>query len=134
MEQALAHECGPDVGTLHRSAPLSSHCAWAPMVNALPAGTGTTAFYVSESHVVKVYNVGSASVDLRRGENKLNYTASACQDAAATSCVCGQMGWYHQSFGLFFGGSAYVCVVRRRMSPTDSLDPSAAELVELLAR
>jgi hypothetical protein len=134
MEQALAHECGPDVGTLHRSAPCSRHCAWVPMANPPPAGPGTTAFYVSDSHVVKVYNVGSASVDLRQGENLLNYTAAACQDAAATSCVCGKMGWYHQSFGLFFGGSAYVCVVRRWMSPTDPFDPSAADLVALLAR
>jgi hypothetical protein len=44
------------------------------------------------------------------------------------------MDWFYQSFGLFHNGSAYVCVVRRKMSPAVAMDLSAAACVERLAR
>jgi hypothetical protein len=72
-------------------------------------------FYATELWVAKVYRIGEMGKPLQTPAS-IQHAADACRDASASAYCdhCGQINWVRAS-GLVHAGTAYVCIVRRRL-------------------
>jgi hypothetical protein len=72
-------------------------------------------FYASEEWVFKVYRIGVLGRALTEKVD-IVFAASACVDAGATEYVGKHCNYQCMSTGLVHAGTAYICIMRRRLT------------------